>query len=57
MDVNFLVLFKPSVHLVKCYLDEVSQVTIVMDSDCPLGSVIPDYEVVCGGRCTLLWVP
>ena len=57
MDVNFLVLLQPSVHLVEGYFDEVFEITLVMNSDSPLGSATPHYEVVCGGRCAMLWVP
>ena len=57
MNVDLLVLFQPSVHLVKCYFGEVFEVTTAVNSDCPLGGAFPHYEVICGGGRALLWVP
>ena len=57
MDVDFLVLFQPSVHLVKGYFDEISEVAIVVNGNCLFGGAFPHDKVVCGGRITLLWVP
>jgi hypothetical protein len=57
VNVDLLILFQPSVHLVEGYFDEIPKVSIVANGNGRFGNALSYDDVIRGGHITLLWVP